>query len=114
MSIEDLLTVWWFVLFALMVWISVALPRLVVEKAWPSLKDNSWWRDVALTVIPPVIGIIYALIMRQYPFLVDQKSEGVRVGLGMTGGFFASFVVRVVKARLKERTGIDVDPADKV
>ncbi len=108
MSFDEFTPVWWFILFCVMVWISVEIPRRIAEKIWPAIKDKMWERDIVLVVVPPFLGMGYALVMRKYPFLVDQ-SEGVRVALGLTGGFFSSWVVRVVKLVLKKKTGVDLD-----
>lgn len=110
MDPEQLVDAWWFIVFCLMVWLPIELPRRWIAKKLPNVATSFWWHDVALTTLPPVLGLLYAVFIKDFPYLVDQQSMGVRCGLGALAGFMSSFVVRTVKARLKSKTGIDLDP----
>lgn len=107
MQFEDLAVLWWFLLYGVMVFIVVACIRRTVETFWPKVKDNKVWRDWALFMLPPVIGGVAALFLKQFPILEGIEIPWIRVGLGMTAGFCSGAVYKFVRARAKTK-GLDL------
>lgn len=109
MDVDTILSAWWFILFSVMVWLTIALPRRALEYFIPKLKAAHWWTDLALPTAAPILGLGYALVLHDFPMLSEQSSVSVRCALGALAGYLSSHVVRTIKARLKAKTGIDVD-----
>ena len=119
------------IVFAAVCWIGTFLIRRVVETTWPSLKKaaselsaaptynsaiSSYWNQVILYFIPPVLGLAAAMLATMYPFPPGIQSLSGRAFFGVTVGFFSGFLFKLVKPVLTRAFGVkDTDlPAGSV
>lgn len=114
MELQEILTnLWWAVLFSVGVYVSVRLLR-IAEKGLPGHLREHWiYHDMLLPLIPAVLGGVYALSFFQYPFPEEVRDIPLaRMMLGVSMGFFSSWAVRVLRARIKQVSGVDVGASE--
>jgi hypothetical protein len=72
------------------------------------LARNTYWRDVALPVLPPFIGMLCGLASKfPYPSAISGRMSHVLYGL--LCGFFSGHVYRFVKGLVVKKWGIQLD-----
>jgi hypothetical protein len=108
---DVILLTWWFILYATMVYIVVTMLRRAAERIWPALQKSSFWRDFVLLNVPAVLGGGAAFFLKEFPVLEEAKIAWIRVGLGMTAGYFSSAAYRYLRARAKEK-GVELPDPD--
>lgn len=103
--ISDLVAfVWpWTLLFSLFVAFAVVLVRKVVERVWEGAKRSWWWNEIALYLLPMLLGAVTALAFRQYPFPELVKAASTRFVYGVVCGGFSGFVYKMAKSVLKKK-----------
>ena len=90
--------------------------RRSVELAYPKAKDpkspfGRWWSGVLLYLLPVIAGGGIAALVKAYSSqLADIESPGGAAVWGITVGWFASFLYKVLRKTIKKRTGIDLTP----
>ncbi len=100
---------WPGLLFAFGCFVITWVIRRVVQGIVPKMKVNYYWNEVALPTLPVVIGGSVALVFVQYPYPMENPAWYARLLLGIVAGFTSSWAVKIVKAFIKHRTGVDVD-----
>ena len=98
---------WQFFLFCLAISAIVFVLRKVVEYAlirWTSFaKESKLWRDVVLPVAPVFLGLLGALVAKNYPYPVGLSSSSGRLAFGLAAGLLSGFIFRMVTAFLSEK-----------
>jgi hypothetical protein len=110
---------------AMAVFILTWIVRAIVENAWPTLKKRAdanspsvtyltagarWWNEVVLYMVPVTIGGIFGLTVSS-PFLFgDITGLSTKVTLGGVVGWLASFLYKILRKAIKQKTGVDILP----
>ena len=107
------------VYLALAVVIITFFARRIVETGVPTANKNHkpetgfghWWNGVILYAIPVVAGSLLAIAAwKSGTGVLEAKTTGGAVIHGGTVGWFSSFIYKVFRKYLKQRTGIDPVP----
>jgi hypothetical protein len=113
------------IITALLVVIATFFIRRIVETAVPSAKGvdtpkgtvyktrfGLWWNSVVLYAIPVVLGSGIAVLGKWVPYLLPAgvTTLGGAVLWGAIVGWFSSFLYKVFRKLLKDKTGIDPLP----
>lgn len=105
--------------------------RRIVETAWPSVKKKAdenqpgityettmarWWNSVILYAIPVAVGGLIGLLNVPFLFSVEGvgSSMSSRVFFGGATGWMSSYIYKVIRMTLKQRTGIDIQPSPSI
>jgi len=98
--------------------------RRIVETVWPVLKKQAggnepgptyltrfsmWWNTVILYAIPVVLGASAAFIHSDF-LHGDIKDFGGRLLFQAGVGWFSSFMYKVLRKVILNRTGVDAQP----
>lgn len=93
---------WQFVLFCLAVFGITLIIRRIAEYALVNnkfiAKESKLWRDLILPTLPIIVGIIFAVIAKKYPYPVDMTATSARVSWGLAGGLLSGLGYRVVNS----------------
>lgn len=104
---------WQTVVFSLGIFVAVLIFRKVVEGFYPSLSKSTprtrgqqLWEGVALPLLPPVLGGIFALVTPELlqPSLTTLHSQVV---FGAVCGFLSTYAYMILKAVLKKNFGVE-------
>lgn len=110
---------------AMAVFILTWFARVLVENTWPTLKKQAdanaraatyltkgsrWWNEVVLYIIPVFIGGLFGLFLKSEFFFGDIKEVSTRVTLGGVVGWLASFLYKILRKAIKQKTGVDILP----
>lgn len=104
---------WQTVVFSLGIFVAVLILRKLVEGVLPSLSKSTpltrgqqLWEAVALPVLPPVLGGIFALFTPELlqPSLTTMHSQVV---FGAVCGFLSTYAYMILKAVLKKNFGVE-------
>jgi len=113
------------VITAILVVILTFFVRRIVETAVPSAKGKEtpkgpvyetrfavWWNSVILYGIPVVLGSGVAVLGKWVPYLLPAgvTTMGGAILWGAVVGWFSSFLYKVFRKLLKDKTGIDPIP----
>ena len=109
MDLTDFNTWWPGLVFALGCFVITFIIRRVVEGVVPKMKANHYWVDVVLPTMPAVLGGGVAMLLVNYPYPLQNPTVGVRLLLGLVAGFGSAWAVKIAKAVIKHKTGVDVD-----
>jgi hypothetical protein len=98
---------WQFLFFCIAIGAVVFVIRQVAEYAmanWRSkAKESKLWRDLALPILPIVLGQVAALLIKQYPYPEGFSSTGGRLVFGLVAGFSSGLVVRLYRSFLSSK-----------
>lgn len=109
---------WQTVVFSLGIFVAVLIVRKIVEGLFPSLskltpptRGQQLWEGVALPVMPPVFGGVFALFTPELlqPALTTLNSQ---VAFGAVCGFLSTYAYMIVKVVAKRTFGVD-EPSGK-
>ena len=111
-------TLWAVTLFSLGVFVISLVLRRTLERLFPTVRKDTpesraqhIWEEVLLPSMPVFVGVLMALVMRQYPYPALLTGLGSRLTFGAVAGFFCGWTYRIVKALVTKKFGIDVpDP----
>jgi undecaprenyl pyrophosphate phosphatase UppP len=124
-DIIDLLTRSGTYVLAMAVFILTWVLRAIVETAWPSLKKHAdanciaytyktagsrWWNEVLLYIIPVAIGGLFGLTVSSSFLFGDIHELSTKVTLGGVVGWLASFLYKILRKAIKQKTGVDILP----
>lgn len=111
--ILQVLLSWQFVFFGLAVAAIVYVLRLVVEYAASLLKkdlsQSNLWNNLLLPIIPILLGVIAALLLKKFPypgFTPDAHgivSRGDRIIFGLVAGLLSTLMYRIIKSLLYQK-----------
>lgn len=92
----------------------VLLVRRVVERLVPRVIITTWWPELFLPLLPVVLGVVIALVAKQYPYPeVFAKAGSARAFYGLVGGFFSSKIYRIIWVAVKKYAiSKGIDPND--
>lgn len=112
---EDILT-WQTLVFTLAIFIFSLLIRRMLEAAFPTLTDATpmnfsqrFWEEVLLPSLPVLVGALFALLVKNWPYPKAMIPTGPRVIYGVVCGFFSTWAYRVLKAILTQKFSVDLD-----
>lgn len=101
---------WWpGLVFAFGCFILTELISRITVGLVPRLKVNHYWADIVLPSLPVLIGGLAGLLWSSFPYPLENPSWSFRVLLGIVAGYASAWAVRIVKAIIKDKTGVDVD-----
>jgi len=101
---------WWpGLLFSFGCFVLTEVVRRIVEGIFPRAKVSHYWTNVGLPTIPTLLGAVAGLAWTTYPYPVENPTWSFRLLLGLTAGYASAWAVKVVKAIIKSKTGVDVD-----
>lgn len=69
----------------------------------PASKTSKFWTDLLLPIAPFANGILFTLLIKQYPYPEGWNTTGARFILGLVAGSLSGLVYRVVKAFAKDK-----------
>lgn len=104
---------WQTIVFSLGIFVAVLIFRKIVEGIYPSLskttplnRKQQLWEAVALPVLPPVLGGIFALFTPELlqPSLTTMHSQVV---FGAVCGFLSTYAYMILKAVVKKNFGVE-------
>ncbi len=101
----DLFTIWNGFLLSLGIYAVVFVVRKVVEfilKGY-KLSNARWWRELALPVMPVLLGVCVGLFAETYPYPEGIKDVLSRVLYGAVCGLVSSLSYRVLKKVLVKK-----------
>jgi hypothetical protein len=97
--------------------------RQIVETAAPQLKKVSdendltkatynsalarWWNKVILYALPVLIGGGCGYVPSEWLF-PSIDTVGARVMVGLVIGWFSTFVYKIIRRLIKQKTGVDI------
>lgn len=112
-TILQALLSWQFLFFCLAIGAVVFVIRLLVEywmqnwwplKQWSAAnKESKVWRSLILPILPISLGLLGALVAKQYPYPEGITSTSARMAFGLVGGFTSSLIVRLYVAFLSSK-----------
>lgn len=108
MSLQTLLS-WQFILFCLGIAALTFVVRKVVEfildnPKVPASKTSKFWTELFLPVLPIILGLILAILAKQYPYpMTDSASGLVRGFFGAVAGMFSGLIYRIMSGMLKSK-----------
>lgn len=105
--------------------------RRSVETAWPSVKKAAdenhpdvtykttfarWWNQVILYAVPVIVGGGIGLLHVPYLFSVEGIGESTssRIFFGGVVGWMSSYLYKIVRMTLKQKTGVDIQPSASI
>lgn len=106
------------------IFLSIFLLRKVVETAWPKLQKqcdvnaprvvylttlSRWWNEVILYTLPVLLGGATGFIRSEF-FFAGIGDKGGRLIFGVVVGWFCSFLYKLLRKVIKQKTGIDIVP----
>jgi hypothetical protein len=98
----DALFSWQFLLFCLAISAVTYVITIIVEycfkKAGKTAKQNMFWTDLTLPILPIVFGCISAILAKKYPFPVEIVSVSGRAIFGLCAGMLSSVIWRWIKS----------------
>lgn len=104
---------WQTVVFSLGIFVAVLVIRKIVEGVFPSLskltpptRGQQLWEGVALPVMPPALGGVFALLTPELlqPSLTTLHSQVV---FGAVCGFLSTYAYMIVKVVAKRTFGVE-------
>lgn len=110
---------------AMAVFILTWIIRAIVETTWPSLKKRAdanapsatyltamsrWWNEVILYMVPVAIGGFFGLTVSSSFLFGDIAELSTKVTLGGVVGWLASFLYKILRKAVKQKTGVDILP----
>lgn len=115
-------------ILALSVVIITFFIRRIVETAWPSIKKKAdentpqityatgfarWWNQVILYAIPVIVGAGIGLFDVPYLFSVEGVggTASSRLFFGGCVGWMSSYLYKIIRLTLKQKTGVDIQPS---
>ena len=111
--ILQVLLSWQFVLFGLAIAAIVYVFRLVVQYVVSLLKKDlstsKLWNELLLPILPIVIGVVAALLLKSFPypgFTSDAHGvviRGDRIIFGLVTGLFSTVMYRMIKSMLYQK-----------
>lgn len=114
LDLTDFNTWWPLLLFCFLVFVITYVVRRVGEAVYPKLKVNHWWVELVMPTIPVILGVLSAILIKDFPFPIHEPSVGMRVVLGTVGGFLSSYSFKFVRAVIKAKTGYDIEETKTV
>ena len=63
--------------------------------------DNSWWRELILPILPPLIGTAVVLLTGLVPS--GLETTGAKVLFGLVGGLLSGVIYRSIKSMIKSK-----------
>jgi hypothetical protein len=75
-------------------------------------KDNHFWSELILPILPVLIGSLGALCAKQYPYPTEITSASGRLAFGLVAGLLAGLVWRWIKAIIMSKLPRGQSPAD--
>ena len=103
-----------FLVFSMMVYITSAAVRKLVETCHPKICEEELrrakiWRELCLPTLPVLLGIVFALLCANFPSHEDFKHEWAgRVLYGVFLGFFSGWVYRILKVIVQRKWEVDL------
>lgn len=81
--------------------------RRVVETLVPRAASNRFWTELALPVLPLLIGAGVCLALKSFPYPAGLTAWGWRALVGICCGGFSGFLYRIAKAFFTKAGGPD-------
>ena len=110
---EDILS-WQTGFFTLAVFVFSFFTRRTLEAIFPTLRkdtpDTVWtrvWEMVALPVVPVLVGMLLAGVVKNWPFPPSLENAGPRIIYGAVCGFFSSWSYRLIKTLVYQRFNVE-------
>lgn len=96
---------WQFLLFCLALAAITFVVRKIVEyvldnPSVPASKESKFWKELALPILPVLLGCVGAVVAKQYPYPDGLTSISGRVAFGLVAGLLSGLVYRVVNSFL--------------
>lgn len=84
--------------------------RTVAERWFPRLMINWYWNELALAVLPALVGVALMFVAPKYPYpALFMTSAWSKVLFGGVVGICSGWVYRILKATVKKVWGVDLD-----
>lgn len=114
--ILSVLLSWQFILFGLAIAAIMYVVRIVVEYfiqlAKGDPKTSKLWNNLFLPILPVVIGSVFALKIKTFPYPEGLVTAGDRFIFGLVAGLLSTLLYRVVKSMISKKLGSDVSDQD--
>jgi hypothetical protein len=94
---------WQFLMFSIGVFTIVWIIRTIVEYIFPKADGSKFWEKLALPIMPPIVGIIAALIAKHYPYPDSITTVSGRIFFGMVTGILSGLAYQLVKGNLADK-----------
>jgi hypothetical protein len=106
------------------IFVAIFMLRKIVETAFPRLKKqcdvnepkrvylttfSRWWNEVILYFLPVFLGLASGCIKSEF-FFAGIGDKGGRLIFGALVGWFSSFLYKLLRKGIKQKTGIDLVP----
>jgi hypothetical protein len=76
------------------------------------LKNNSFWNELLLPIMPVVLGVLCAYFAKKYPFTdVFAVSTSSRMNFGLVAGLLSGLVYRIIKGVMIQKLPINIAKA---
>jgi F0F1-type ATP synthase membrane subunit b/b' len=95
---------WQAVLFCLGIYAIVYVIRTALETFIAKIKDNRYWRELALPVMGIIIGIGLGAAFSGIPMPDGISTISARMTFGAVCGLLSSFVYNRIKSWIKSKT----------
>lgn len=93
---------WQTVLLSLCVYVASFGIRRIVETGWVLAKKNKWWNEVLLPLTPVVIGVIFGIFAKSFPWpLPVSESLSARVMYGVACGVCCGWLYARIRGFVK-------------
>jgi len=93
---------WQFLLFCLAIFGITLVIRKIVEYLLANntfiAKESKVWRDLILPILPVLVGVIFALFAKAYPYPVDMSAASARAAWGVASGLLSGLGYRIVNS----------------
>ncbi len=92
--------------------VEILLPRLKhKDDVSYETKAQMWWNSVILYAIPVLLGCAAAAVKSEWLF-GDIDKVGAKVMFGGGVGWFSSFLYKIFRKVILQKTGVDIQPSD--
>jgi hypothetical protein len=95
---------WQFLFFCIGLAAITEMLKRIVEYAMYSNKilarENTLWTNLILPILPTILGVVCAVVAKQYPFPDNITSLSGRIAFGLVAGVLSGLVYRVMKSFL--------------
>lgn len=96
-AIDSLLT-WPTLLLSIGIYVVVRVIRRLVEGGLSRyrVKANFYWREVAVPILPIVVGALWGAVHANFPYPEGLNGRGSHALYGIVCGFFSGLVYRII------------------
>lgn len=84
--------------------------RKIIEGSFARVKSSKWWNEVAVPVLPLLVGLLFCLFAKKFPYPAAIQVTSVRILYGVGCGLVSGWIYARAKAFLKPTTPEDPSP----